>query len=119
MFVLNIIQVVVGAPARKAAFGVGGYTLHSLFALPANQALAEYHKLDHSTLKVLRILIIDEVSMVGVNMFNFINRRLQDIFGTYSYLLATCSNFAQYKTTRFLKPLTVDMGQLPATPGKI
>ena len=83
------IKVVVGAPTAKAAFGVRGHTLHSLFALPANQSLAEYHKLDHSTLNTLRcryaklqILIIDEISMVGVNMFNFINSRLQEIFAT-------------------------------------
>ena len=42
------IKVVVGAPTTKAAFGVRGSTLHSLFALTANQSLAKYRHLDHS-----------------------------------------------------------------------
>ena len=77
------IKVVVGTPTTKAAFGVRGSTLHSLFALPANQSLSKYRHLDHSTLNTLRckfaklkLLIIDEVSMVGVNLFIFINNRL-------------------------------------------
>lgn len=33
-------------------------------------------------LRKLRVLIIDEISMVGNKMFNLINRRLQEIFRT-------------------------------------
>ena len=48
----------------------------------------EYKQLDQSRLNTLRtklrhvkLVIIDEISMVGANMYNFINQRLQDIMG--------------------------------------
>ena len=73
----------------KSAYNVG-FTIHSSLAIPANQSLKVYKKLDSSRLNSLRaklaglkIVFIDEVSMVGNSMFNIqINKRLQDIKGT-------------------------------------
>ena len=80
-------KVLLTAPTGKAAFNIQGSTIHSTFLIPANQRL-EYKQLDQSRLNTLRsklrhvkLLIIDEISMVGANMFNFINQRLQDVMG--------------------------------------
>ena len=80
-------KVLLTAPTGKAAFNIQGCTIHSTFLIPANQRL-EYKQLDQSRLNTLRsklrhvkLLIIDEISMVGANMFNFINQRLQDVMG--------------------------------------
>ena len=68
------------APTGKAAFNIKGNTLHSAF---------QYCTLDadrlntiRAQLKRLRVIFIDEISMVGSGMFNFLNLRLQQIMGT-------------------------------------
>lgn len=83
------LKVVIGAPTGKAAYNIKGNTLHSIFSIPASHSLKTYMPLDHSTLNTLRcrfiklrLLIIDEISMVGIHLFNFINNRLQEIFCT-------------------------------------
>ena len=76
------------APTGKAAFNVGGLTIHSAFNIPAEQSF-RYKPLDMQQLNTfqikyrhLKVVFIDEISMVGQNMFNFINTRLQEILGT-------------------------------------
>ena len=82
------IKALLFGPTGKSACNVGGFTIHSSLAIPANQSLKVYKKLDSSRLNSLRaklaglkIVFIDEVSMVGNSMFN-INKRHQDIKGT-------------------------------------
>ena len=76
------------APTGKAAYNIGGHTIHSLFCIPANQSL-HYKPLDSQQLDTMRVkfqslklIFIDEVSMVGGKMFNFINHRLQEVFAS-------------------------------------
>ncbi|KAL9986219.1 hypothetical protein ACROYT_G000329 [Oculina patagonica] len=84
------ITAILVAPTGKAAYNIQGSTIHTALAVPANQSLKIYKKLDASRLNSLRckfaglkIIFIDEVSMVGNSMFNVqINKRLQDIIGT-------------------------------------
>lgn len=83
---LDEIKTVLCAPTGKAAYNIGGQTIHSLFCIPANQNLC-YKPLDAQQLDTMRvkfrrlkIIFIDEISMVGNKMFNFINLRLQEIF---------------------------------------
>lgn len=84
------IKAILVAPTGKAAYNIRGSTIHSALAVPANQSLKIYKKLDASRLNSLRckfaglkIIFIDEVSMVGNSMFSIqINKRLQDIRGT-------------------------------------
>ncbi|XP_078378018.1 uncharacterized protein LOC144661191 [Oculina patagonica] len=84
------IKAVLVAPTGKAAYNIQGNTIHTALGVPANQSLKIYKKLDASRLNSLRckfaglkIIFIDEVSMVGNSMFNIqINKRLQDIIGT-------------------------------------
>lgn len=77
------VKVVKTAPTGKAAFKIRGNTLHSAFKIPANRGF-EYCALDSdrrntmwTQLKKLKLIFIDEISMVGSGMFIFLNLRLQ------------------------------------------
>ena len=82
------VKVVKAAPTGKAAFNIKGNTLHSAFKIPANRGF-EYCSLDsdrlntiRTHLKKLKTIVIDEISMVGSGLLNFLNARLQQIMGT-------------------------------------
>ena len=82
------VKVVKTAPTGKAAFNINGNTLHSAFKIPANRGF-EYCALDNNRLNTIRtklrklkVIFIDEISMVGSGMFNFLNLRLQQIMGS-------------------------------------
>ena len=83
-------KVLMLAPTGKAAYNIKGNTIHSALAIPASQSLRNYKKLDSSRLNTLRsqiggvkLIFIDEISMVGNTMFNVqINTRLKDIKGS-------------------------------------
>ena len=84
------IEVIVGAPTGKAAFISRGRTLHDIFEIPSNQKM-DYKPLSSNRLNTLRnkigslkVVIIDEISMVGAKMFHFIHRRLQEVKGNSS-----------------------------------
>ena len=77
------------APTGKATCNIGGSTLHYALSLPVSQGIKNFEDLTADKLNQLRVkltklklLIIDEVSMVGANMFEMINRRLKQIIGT-------------------------------------
>ena len=82
------ISVVKVAPTGKAAFNIRGNTLHSAFKIPANRGF-NYCTFDRDRLNTIRaqlqrmqVVFIDEISMVGSGMFNFLDLRLQQIMGT-------------------------------------
>jgi len=85
----NKVRAILLAPTGKAAYNIQGKTIHNTFNIPANQNLKNYKSLDSSRLNTLRaelaalkVIFLDEVSMVGSSMFNLqINKRLQDIMG--------------------------------------
>ena len=73
------ISVVKVAPTGKAAFNIRGNTLHSAFKIPANRGF-NYCTLDTDRLNTIRaqlhrmqVVFIDEISMVGSGMFNFLD----------------------------------------------
>ncbi|PFX12182.1 ATP-dependent DNA helicase PIF1 [Stylophora pistillata] len=74
-------------PTGKAAYNIKGNTIHSALAIPACQSLKNYKSLDSSRLNTLRsqirrlkLIFIDEISMVGNTMFTVqIYNRLKDI----------------------------------------
>ena len=81
------VKVVKSAPTGKAAFNIKGNTLHATFKIPTNRSF-EYCALDsdrlntiRTQLKKLKVIFVDEISMVGSGMFNFLNLRLQQIMG--------------------------------------
>lgn len=79
-------KILLCAPTGKAAFNIKGQTLHNAFHLPLNQKKISHlspglsntlaTKLDH-----LKVLIIDEISMVGQHILNMVNERLQHLMG--------------------------------------
>ena len=84
------VKVLLLAPTGKAAFIIKGNTIHIALAVPASQSLKNYKPLDCSRLNTLRsqlggvkLILLDEISMVGSNMFTVqINNRLKDIKGS-------------------------------------
>ena len=79
----------VAAPTGLAAFNVGGVTIHRLLQLPIehenNTAYwslpKESRKVLYATLKSLKLLIIDEISMVSNLNLAYLHLRLEEIFG--------------------------------------
>ena len=72
-------SVVKVAPTGKAAFNIRGNTLHSGFKIPANRGF-NYCTLDRDRLNTIRcqlqrmqVVFIDEISMLGSGMFNFLD----------------------------------------------
>ena len=84
------VKILLLAPTAKAAFNIKGNTVHSTLAIPACQSLKNYKQLDSSRLNTLRCLLgglklifLDEISMVSSAMFNVqIDNRLKDIKGS-------------------------------------
>ena len=83
----NSIPVVIAAPTGLAAYNVGGVTLHRLLMLPVeHRRTARYEKLSAENAKIIRktlnevkLLIIDEISMVSSLMLTYIHLRLNEI----------------------------------------
>ena len=81
------VRILLCAYTGLAAYNIKGATLHSAFSIEPNKKL-RYKQLSddkRNTLQTkymhLSILIIDEVSMVGNEMLNFLYLRLQEIKG--------------------------------------
>ena len=74
------------APTGTAAFNINGMTIHSAFLIPIT--MRTYQNLGTDTLNTLRnklqhlkVVIIDEISMVSSTLLYYIHRRLQEIKG--------------------------------------
>ncbi len=85
-------RIIIAAPTGKAAYLVEGNTIHSLLKILPSRGndyipLADEHK-DSIRIKFknLNTIIIDETSMVGNKMLNFIHLRLQEIMQCYDKL---------------------------------
>ncbi|CAC5423124.1 unnamed protein product [Mytilus coruscus] len=81
------VKVLLCAPTGKAAHNIGGNTIHSTFCIPVSRGYS-YKPLAMEQLntyrlkyKNLKVVIIDEISMVGCKMFNFVIGKLQEIMG--------------------------------------
>ena len=79
------VMVILTAPTAVAAFNVGGMTLHSALLLSRSKC-SGYQSLSHdraNTLRMrlgkLKLLIIDEISMVGCNMLLDNHKLLNEI----------------------------------------
>ena len=84
------VNVVVAAPTGLAAFNVGGLTIHRLFQLPIEHEgkTAEYWSLSKDTQKVMKtklrhvkLIIVDEISMVSSLNLAYMHLRLEELFG--------------------------------------
>lgn len=72
----------------KSAFVINGETIHSAFGIIPSRTYSVYISPSSDTLnrlrnrwKFVKILLIDEVSFLGSTLFNFLNLRLQEIYG--------------------------------------
>lgn len=80
----HTVKVLLLAPTGKSAFNIRGNTIHSAVAVPSYQSLKKYKPLDASRLNTprcklrgLKLILLDEISMVGTAVFNVrINNRL-------------------------------------------
>lgn len=91
-------QIVVVAPTGVAATNAGGMTIHSLFGIPLTPFIPEDDRLKSDTilttlklnpfkkaiLKHVELLIIDEVSMVRVDVLDVIDKALRTIKKQYN-----------------------------------
>ena len=86
----NDLTCAIAAPTGLAAFNVGGVTIHRLFQLPIehDSKTAGYWSLPKTSQKVMKtslrnvkIIIIDEVSMVSGLNLAYIHLRLDELFG--------------------------------------
>ena len=79
------------APTGAAAFNINGLTIHSgLLIIPIHASSFKNLSTDNlntlrSKLENLKVVIIDEISMVGATLFHQIHRRLEEIIGTNSF----------------------------------
>ncbi|KAK3909606.1 ATP-dependent DNA helicase [Frankliniella fusca] len=81
------VHIILSAPTGKAAFNIQGQTIHSIFGLDFDLKKELKTKMSANKrntlmykLKKLKILVIDEISMVSYDMMEVINLRLQQIF---------------------------------------
>lgn len=78
------------APTAVAAINAGGVTLHSFFQIPfgplppveENLQPVKYSEDKTKLLRCLELLIIDEISMVRVDIIDFIDRTLKKVKGS-------------------------------------
>ena len=82
------------APTGLAAFNVGGLTIHRLFQLPVEHdaKTASYwtlskdaRKVMKTTLRSVKLFIVDEVSMVSSLNLVYVHMRLDELFGCDSW----------------------------------
>ncbi|KXJ10654.1 ATP-dependent DNA helicase PIF1 [Exaiptasia diaphana] len=85
--------VILMAPTGVAAVNIGATTINTALAIPKNVGDTVPSMNDHTktqmrlSLRELKLIIIDEVSMVSNSMLLYIHQRLKEIFGTPNSLL--------------------------------
>lgn len=83
----ELTHILLSAYTGAASNGIGGITLHRALGLPFNQCPHTLKPLEHSIknklyaqLHELKLLIIDEISLVGNKLLYLIDQRLRQIF---------------------------------------
>ena len=84
----DVVTCAVAAPTGLAAFNVGGVTVHRLFQLPVEHSKkAEYWSLKNNAQKEMcnalhsvKLIIIDEISMLSNLNFHYVHKRLDALF---------------------------------------
>lgn len=84
----DAVAVLLCAPTGKAAFNIRGMTAHHAFSLPVSQSGGKMSALSadisnslRAIFSQLKLLILDEVSMVGLKMMARIDERLRQLMG--------------------------------------
>ena len=84
------VKILLTAPTGRAAFSIGGLTLHGAFQLPISQCGYDLLPLSSNSCNTLRyklselkLIIIDEISMVGAKTLSQVDARLRQIFKSH------------------------------------
>jgi hypothetical protein len=96
-------SIMLTASTGKAASGIDGITLHSAFRLPVKSKKLNLKQSELQTLQIkykfLKIIVIDEISMVNYDTFEFLSKQLQLIFENDSDFggisVIACGDFLQ------------------------
>ena len=88
------LTVAVAAPTGLAAFSVGSLTIHKLFQLPIEYEgkTAKYWSLSKALqvmktkLCGIKLIIVDEISTVGIQSYTDMHLRLEELFGCDDWL---------------------------------
>lgn len=83
---LDTLKVLKLAPTGVAASNIDGHTIHSSLGIPVNCHALQIPKLSNKRrsllrLEKLKVIIIDEISMVSNKLLLHMHQRLLDIFG--------------------------------------
>lgn len=109
------------APTGKAAYNIRGKTLHSQFRLPINQNRLNVLSADISNTMAkdfanVKLIIIDECSMVGQTTFAMVDKRLRDLFDEHKIFggisMICCGDFCQLWPV-FSRPLYCPLSSNP------
>ena len=84
---IDMLRVLLVAPTGKAAFNIGGLTVHSAVSIKPNFVKSsDYPPLSNSALSTfqskfgnLKLLVVDEISMLGSQLLNVLEMRLRQI----------------------------------------
>ncbi|XP_062713898.1 uncharacterized protein LOC115261586 [Aedes albopictus] len=111
------------ASTEKAAVAIGGTTVHSAFHITMDRR--HHGKLGFELLQLYRhsfanvkLIIVDEISMIGANIFNTVHTRLQSITGEYDLPfggkdMILCGDFRQLPPVNArpaYKPASINIG---------
>ncbi|XP_065082636.1 uncharacterized protein LOC135705014 [Ochlerotatus camptorhynchus] len=111
------------ASTGKAAVAIGGTTVHSAFHITMDRR--HHGKLGFELLQLyrhsfanIRLIIVDEISMIGANIFNTIHTRLQSITSNYDVPfggkdMILCGDFRQLPPVNArppFKPVNTSIG---------
>ena len=98
------------APTGKAAYNIKGQTIHRAFYIPADQKM-EYRPLKwdslsriQNTFRGIKLIVVDEFSMVGGRLLRFMHLRLQEVCGNQlpfgGMNIVMCGDLYQLKPVR-------------------
>lgn len=96
-------RVAVVAPTGVAAAQINGSTLHSFFGLGIVRRVSDFQRMtkkkNASRIKALKVLVLDEVSMLSADMFHHLERTTREIRGNArpfgGIQLVVCGDFFQ------------------------
>lgn len=97
-FLKNKNNVVVCAPTGIAALNIGGCTLHKLFNIPIDEIRFDSNREVNEVLSAVKTIVIDEISMCSIKVFDFICQflfMLSEIPGNLKKQIILAGDFMQ------------------------
>ena len=123
------VGIATGAPAAVAAIPIGGQTLHSLVGLSGTLSpdnfppppTADTLRAFRAQFRGVRLLVIDEVSMVGTALLGCVSRRLSQVLGVEApfggLVVVLSGDFDQLSPVKSPSLAHLGLGCIPVKPG--